>query len=170
MESIFITVGKNSLLPIQIKTCHKDGDYDLFIFDYEAPREPPEFFDAPAIELPDASGEFVVDGDTIEMPITGSPDMKTAIVRLRSNPSDAEKIFVDITFVTDAGYHSSTNKRLALRVDEAAQCGTGSEAGGLDKWPDGKFRNVRFSPWLRPTDKPDTYIVEIRCRIKSKDE
>jgi len=70
-----------------------------------------------------------------------------------------------VTFVTDEGYPSGTLDLLVLRLDEAKQCGVGAADGG---WPDGKYRNVRFSPWLKPTDKEDVFIVEIRCWIKTE--
>ncbi|MBN2272389.1 MAG: hypothetical protein JXN61_17385 [Sedimentisphaerales bacterium] len=171
MESIYITVGKNSLLPVQMKACHKDGDYDLIIFDYEAPREPAEFFEPPAAGTPNGRAEVAVDGEEVEIPIADAPGLKTAIVRLQSKPSensDKPSFYLDITFITDEGYRSGTLDGLRLKVDEATQCGTGSAEGGLDKWPDGQYRNVRFSPWLRPTDKENTYLVEIRCFLKAE--
>jgi hypothetical protein len=57
---------------------------------------------------------------------------------------------------------------LALWPNEADQCGTGAESGGLDDWPDAKYRNVRFSPLIRPARRENAYIVEIRCRIKAE--
>jgi len=171
MEGIYITVGKNSLLPVQIKACHKDGDYDLIIFDYEAPEEPAEFFEPLDVGLPNGRAEVAVDGEQVEIPIANAPGLKTAIVRLRSKPpdnSDKPSFYLDVTFITDEGYRSGMLDGLRLKVDEAAQCGTGSAEGGLDKWPDGQYRNVRFSPWLRPTDKDGTYIVEIRCFLKTE--
>jgi len=169
MEAIYITVGKNSLLPIQIKPVHKDGDYDLFIFDYEAPKEPPEFFEPPDVGQPNGRGEVAVDGEEVKIDITDAPGLKTAIVRLRTGGTDSnDEFYLDITFITDEGYRSGTNDALRLKVDEAAKCGTGSAEGGLDEWPDGKYRNVRFSPWLRPTDREDAYIVEIRCFLKTE--
>jgi hypothetical protein len=171
MEGIYITVGKNSLLPVQMKVCHKDGDYDLIIFDYEAPEEPAEFFDPPDPGRPNGKAEIAVDGEEVEIPITDAPGLKTAIVRLHSKPSEnSDKLYLDITFITDEGYRSGTLDGLRLKVDEAGQCGTGSAEGGLDKWPDGQYRNIRFSPWLRPTDKENTYAVEIRCRVKTQED
>jgi len=173
MEGIYITVGKNSLLPVQMKACHKDGDYDLIIFDYEAPEEPAEFFEPPDAGQPNGRAEVAVDGEQVEIPIANAPGLKTAIVRLHSKPSensDRPSFHLDAMFITDEGYRSAANERIGLKVDEATQCGTGAEAGGLDKWPDGKYRNIRFSPWLKPSGKDGAYIVEIRCRIKTQEE
>ncbi len=199
-QRAFITVGKNSLLPIQVKALHGDGDYDLIIYDYEEPRKPPEFFEPPAIAPPNGMGEVMLDGEEVVIDIENAPGLKHAIVRLYAKydgPADqfpldyirsdgdsqsfyrsiSEKmrktyekaggpIFrCDLTFVTDEGYPSGTHDLLVLRLDEARQCGVGAADGG---WPDGKYRNVRFSPWLKPTDTEDTYIVEIRCWIKTK--
>ena len=173
MKGIFITVGKNSLLPVQVKVCHKDSDYDLIIFDYEAAKEPVEFFGPPDVGQPNGRGEVAVDGEQVEIAIADAPGLKTAIVRLRSGPSDNKdnaSFYLDTTFITDEGYRSGTNERIGLKVDQAAQCGTGSAEGGLDKWPDGKYRNIRFSPWLRPAGKENTYIVEIRCRLETQED
>lgn len=173
MEGIYITVGKNSLLPVQMKVCHKDGDYDLIIFDYEASEEPAEFFEPLDVGQPNGRGEVAVDGQQVEIPITDAPGLKTAIVRLHSRPSDNSdkpSFYLDATFITDEGYRSGTLDGLRLKVDEATQCGTGSAEGGLDKWPDEQYRNIKFSPWLKPTDKANAYIVEIRCRLKTQEE
>ncbi len=74
----------------------------------------------------------------------------------------------NVTFVTDEGYPSRTLDFLVVRLNEARQCGVSAADGGFEDWPDGKYRNVRFSPWLRPTDKEDVFIVEIRCWIKTE--
>jgi len=173
IDGVYITVGRNSLLPVQVKVCQKDGDYDLIIFDYEAPKEPSEFFEPPDVGQPNGRGEVAVDGEEVEIAIADAPGLKTAIVRLRSRPSgdtDKASFYLDVTFITDEGYRSGTNEHMGMKVDEAGQCGTGSAEGGLDKWPDGKYRNIRFSPWLRPAGKENTYIVEIRCRVETQED
>jgi len=199
LESIFITVGKNSLLPVQAKVYHKDGDYDLLIFDYEAPEKPAEFFESPAAELPHGVGEVVLDGEEVLINVEGAPGLKQAIVRLHSKydgpsdqfPSDymhsshqepefyravgnkvrktykkeGGPIFrLDVSFMTDEGYRSNINDMIVLHLNEARQCGVGKD------WPDGKYRNIRFSPLLKPTDREDTYIVEMRCWFRTEDK
>lgn len=169
--SITITVGRNSLLPIQMKIHIQDAGYDLFIFDYEAPEKPPEFFEPPAIEAPNGTGQVVLDGEKVMIDIADAPGLKTAIVRLHSESVDnagRASYAMDVTFITEEGFRSNTNDVIRLKPDQASQCGVGGPGGGLDNWPDSKYRNVRFSPWLRPTDTEDTYIVEIRCRIETK--
>ncbi len=171
MEGIVITVGRNSLLPIQMKVCHKDGDYDLLIFDYEAPEKPAEFFELPMIGPANGAGEVMLDGEEVTIDITSAPDLKTAVVRLHSESVDAAgevSFSLDVTFITEEGFRSGTNTAIRLRADEACRCGVGHAEGGLNGWPDDKYRNIRFSPWLRPTDTEDTYIVEIRCRVGTK--
>ncbi len=194
IEGIFITVGKNSLLPIQMKIYHKDGDYDLVMFDYEAPEKPAEFFEPPTVEPPNVRSEVLLDGEEVFLDIEGTPGLKQAIVRLHGKydgpaeqlPSDYRRMLpmrfgktykrkggpifkLDVTFVTDEGYLSQTNDLIVLWLNEAQQCGVGSEQNGLDNWPDGKYRNVRFSPLLKSTDREDIYIVEIRCWIKTEE-
>ncbi len=173
VEGIFITVGKNSLLPVQIKVYHKDLDYDLIIFDYEAPQKPPEFFGPPAVASPNGSGEVLLDGEEVMIDIAGVPGLKTAIVCLHSKSFDdsSEPTFsLDVTFITEEGYRSGTNDIIRLKVGETMKCGTGSESGGLDNWPDGKYRNIKFSPLLKPTDGEDTYIVEILCWLRPEED
>ncbi len=169
--SITITVGRNSLLPIQMKIHIQDAGYDLFIFDYEAPEKPPEFFEPPSIEAPNGTGQVVLDGEKVMIDIADAPGLKTAIVRLHSESVDnagRASYAMDVTFITEEGFNSRTIELKRFKPDEAKQCGVSAMGGGFNDWPDGKYRNVRFSPWLRPTDTEDTYIVEIRCRIETK--
>lgn len=42
-----------------------------------------------------------------------------------------------------------------MGLNEAKHCGLGS-----DNWPDGKYRNIRFSPLLKPTDTEGDLIDE----------
>jgi hypothetical protein len=206
LEKISVTVGKNSLLPVQMKIFEKDSDdYDLVMFDYEAPEKPPEFFVPPTVGPANCGGEVVLDGQEVVLNIEGAPGLKQAIVRLYAKydgPADQfpldyissdrldpnfsravsegvrkkyEKkggpIFrLQVSFVTDEGYRSGTNDIIATRLNEAGQYGIGSSAGGLDGWPDGKYRNIKFSPSLKSTDKEDTYIVEMRCWLRPRDD
>ncbi|MFC1737505.1 hypothetical protein ACFL1G_00450 [Planctomycetota bacterium] len=170
LERVFITVGINSLLPIQIKIYHKDSDYDLIMFDYEAPQKPAEFFELPMVQSPNGRGEVLLDGEEVMIDIYDAPGLKTAIVHLHSKSfgDSREPTFsLDVTFITEEDYRSGTNV-IRLKAGETMRCGVGSENRGLDNWPDGKYRNVRFSPLLKSTDREDTYIVEITCWIKTK--
>jgi hypothetical protein len=206
LESIVIMVGKNSLLPVQMKIYEKDSDdYDLVMFDYEAAEKAPEFFEAPTVAAANGSGEVELDGERISIDIEGAPGLKQAIVRLHAKydgptdqfPSDyisSDRLAADfcramferlrkkyekkggpifrleVSFVTDEGYRSGTHDIIVLWLNESQQCGIGSESGGLDDWPDGKYRNIKFSPLLKPTDREDTFIVEIRCWLRPKND
>jgi hypothetical protein len=196
IESIFITVGKNSLLPVQMKIYQKDSDdYDLVMFDYEVVEKPAEFFEPPTVQSPNGRSEIVLDGREIMIDIEGAPGIKTAIVRLHGKydgpadklPSNYRRLLsvnfrktykkkggpifkLDVSFLTDEGYRSGNNDIIVAWLNQAQKCGVGSENGGLDNWPDGKYRNIRFSPLLKPTDKVDTYIVEIRCWLRPKED
>ena len=206
LENISVTVGKNSLLPIQMKVYEKDSDdYDLVMFDYEASEKPPEFFEPPMAASANGQSEVVLDGEEVVIDIEGAPGLKQAIVRLHAKydgpadqfPSDyirsdrlsqdfcravSERVRkkyekkggpifrLEVSFVTDEGYRSGTNDIIATRLNEAGQCGIGSSAGVLDGWPDGKYRNIKFSPLLKSTDREDTYIVEMRCWLRPKED
>ncbi len=205
IENVSITVGRNSLLPVQMKVNEKGGDYDLIIFDYEASELPQEFFEPPTVGTANCGGKVLLDGEEVVLDIERAPGLKQAIVRLHSKydgtsdhfPSDyiqsdrhepkfcravtkrvcknykkkGGPIFrLEVTFLTDEGFRSGTNDLITLWLNEGPQCGVGSEDGEFDNWPDGKFRNVRFSPLLKSTDNDNTYIVEIRCWIKSQED
>ncbi|MHC4573257.1 MAG: anti-sigma factor family protein [Planctomycetota bacterium] len=166
LECISVTVGKNSLLPVQIKMYEKESDdYDLVMFDYEASEKPAEFFEPPGIDAPHGRAEVLLDGEEVMIDIAGAPGIETAIVRLHSKSSDnsGEPTFsLDVAFIVDEGYRSNTNDFIRLRLNEAQQCGVGKDL------PDGKYRNVRFSPLLKPSDREDTYIVEMWCWLRTK--
>ena len=172
IEGVFITVGKNSLLPVQMKAYHKDRDYDLVIFDYEAPEKPAEFFEPPTADAPNGKGEVVLDGDDVMIDIESALGIKAAVVRLHSKSSGGGKptFSLDVTFITEESYKSRTNDIIRLQLNEAKQCGVGARGGSLEGWPDGKYRNIRFSPLLKPTDRENTYIVEINCWLRAKDD
>jgi len=170
MDAISITVGRISLLPVQMKIALKNGDYDLLILDYDAPEKPAGFFEPPAMTPANGQGALLLDGSEVMIDITGAPDLKTALVRLHGKSVDdsgAVSFSLNITFITEDGYRSNTMDIEDFKPDEAKMCGTGG-LGGFEGWPDGKYRNLRFSPWLKPTDTEDRYIVEIRCRVFGK--
>jgi len=194
IKKIVITVGYNSLLPIQMKIYEKESDdYDLVMFDYEADRKPASFFESLLVDAPNGQGKIVLDGEEAVINIEGALGLKQAIVRLhgkydgpvaqlplnyrRMLPVSFRKTYerkggpifkLDITFVTEEGYRSGKNDIIVLWLNETQKCGVGSRAGSLENWPDGKYRNIKFSPLLKSTDKQDTYIIEIMCWLKPK--
>ena len=203
LKGTSVTVGRNSLLPIQIKTYYNafyGKGYELVIFDYEEAQKPAEFFEPPtASEAPHGKSRIVLDGEEVTMEINGAPGIKEAVVRLYDKydgpsdrfPSDyirsdrhgsefcrgvSEKarekyeekggpIFrLQVSFVTDEGYESTTNDIITVWLNEGTKCGLGA-----DNWPDGKYRNIVFTPVLRPTDKEKIFTVEISCWLRTKE-
>ena len=190
LEKVSVTVGKNSLLPVQIKIYYKwpDGEggfreqgYWLIIFDYEASEKPPEFFESPInSEPPHGKGEIVLDGDEVMIDIADAPGIKTAIVRLhdqydgpddrlplsyrKKHENSSESAFwLDVTFITSEGLRSITSANITTGLNEGGKCGLGG-----DNWADGKYRNIRFTPVIRSTGRKNVYIVEISCWLRSK--
>jgi len=171
IESIFITVGKNSLLPIQFKTHHKydfetgegiddiEDGYTLVIFDYEAPEKPPEFFEPPTIsDPPHGIGEIVLNDKEAMIDVSGARDMKTALIRLYSEPSQNNQepaILADVAFILEDGVRSITAERIDLKLNQATRIGMGDVAN----WPDKKYRNISSTLVLRPTEKNG----QVRC-------
>jgi len=192
LANVTITVGKSSLLPVQMKIYQEGSDYDLVLFDYEALQKPKEFFEPPASGTSNGSTEIVLDGPEVVMDLVGAEGIKQAIVRLHGKfdgtvdqiPEDSRydsKFFpknykrkggpvfkLDATFITDEGYLSQTNEFLILWLGETPQGGVGSAAGGLDNWPDGKYRNIKFYPTLKATDREDVFLLEMRCFLLPK--
>ena len=182
--SISITVGRNSLLPVQLKTYYKydsetgegiddikDG-YTLLIFDYEAPEKPLEFFEPPTIsEPPHGTGEIVLNGNEAMIDVSSARDMKTAIMRLHSEPSENNQepaILADVAFVLKDGVRSITLERVPLKLNQARRI----SMGDVDNWPDKKYRNVSATLVLRPTEKDDVYLIAVSCwldTIRAKD-
>ncbi len=186
IEKISITVGRNSLMPIQIKTYYKVEKWycvsDLLLFDYEEPEKPVEFFEFPTeTKPPHGVGQVVLGGDAVEIELHNTPGIKKAIVRLNSKfDGPAEDIsvairdrykimgvpiyFMEITFVIDEGYRSITSKKCPLWLDHGVKA-----ALGKDNWPDGKYRNIRYTPVLRATDKNNEFILELSCWLRTKE-
>jgi hypothetical protein len=186
IDSMSVTVGKNSLLPVQIKTYHKksectEKDYELVVFDYEEPEKPTKFFEPPTPSAqPHGRGEVMLDGKEVEININGSPGIKKAVARLYNKydgPSEAipmplrdryeiegGPVFsLDVAFITEEGFRSITNNKILVWLNQGTKCGVGA-----DNWPDGKYRNIRFTPVLKATDRKDVYIVEISCWLRTK--
>ena len=146
----------------------KGTDYDLIMFDYEAPGKPPEFFEPPAyIEAPHGVGKVVLDGEEVVIDIHDAPGIETAVVRLHSKSSDnsGEPTFsLDVVFIIEEGYRSRSNFLILLQLNEFEP-----RRVNADDWPQ-KYRDVTFLPLLKPTDREDTYIVEINCWLRTKED
>jgi len=175
INSISITVGRNSLLPIQIKTYHKynyetgEGIDDIkdgctmLIFDYDASKESAEFFEPPDIsEPPHGTGEIVLNGEEAMIDVSSSRDIKTMVMRLYSETSQNNqqpKILADVSFILKDGVRSITCPGISLWVNHARRIGMGD----VDNWPDKKYRNISATLVLKPTDKENTYTIEVNC-------
>ena len=185
LKGTSVTVGRNSLLPIQIKTYYDafyGKGYELVIFDYEEAQKSAEFFEPPTTsEAPHGKSLIVLDGEEVTIEIKGAPGIKEAIVRLYDKyegPSDGLPAYwreryaaaggpvykLDVTFITEEGYKSKTNDKIILWLNEGMKCGVGDY-----NWPDGKYRNIVFTPVLRPTDNEKDFTVEISCWLRTKE-
>ncbi len=185
IKKISVTVGRNSLIPIQIKTYYKVESWysvnDLLLFDYEEPKKPVEFFELPTeTKPPHGIGQVVLGGDAVEIELHNAPGIKKAIVRLHTKfDGPVEDIlipyrerykivggpvyFMEITFLIDEGYRSITAKNCPLWLNQGVKA-----ALGADNWPDGKYRNIRYTPVLRTTDREDVFILELSCWLRTR--
>jgi len=204
LKGTSVTVGRNSLLPVQIKTYYDafyGKGYELVIFDYEEAQKPMEFFKPPTVsEAPHGKNRIVLDGEVVRMEIKDSPGIKEAIVHLHDKYDGPSKQFpldyirsdrhgpefcrgvservreqyeekggpvfrLKVSFVTNEGYESATNDLITVWLNEGTRCGVGDY-----NWPDGKYRNIVFTPVLKPTDKEDTFIIEISCWLRTGED
>ena len=186
IDKISVTVGRNSLIPLQIKTYYKTELWysisDLLIFDYEEPQKEAEFFEPPIdIKTPHGIGSVILGGEEVEIDLNDAPGIKKAIVKLHTKfDGPAEDLlipyrdryeligqpmyFMEITFILDNGYVSNTAKDCPLWLDQ----GVKAALGKAEVWPDKIDRNIRFTPVLRATDKQDEFILELSCWLRTK--
>ena len=166
VESVSITVGRNSLLPVQMKIYRKDqlDAYDLYIFDYEASEKPTEFFDVQSIgKLPTGKVEAVLDGEEVIINIPDSPGIKAVAIRLYSKYFEnmGELKVLDAAVITAEGFRRGIGRQMPWQLDKKSKFSIGDSK----YWPDKKFRHVTVQFMLRPTDKKDTYLVEASCYL-----
>ena len=186
IEKISVTVGRNSLIPIQIKTYFKAEQWysisHLFLFDYEEPQKPTDFFEPPTeTKPPHGIGLVVLGGEEVEIDLPGAPGIEKAIVRLHTKfDGPAEDLlipyrqrykiegvpmyFMEITFIIDEGYRSNTMENCPLWIDRGVKAALGKK----EIWPDKKDRNIRFTPVLRATDKEDEFLLELSSWVRIK--
>ena len=115
----------------------------------------------------------------MEIEVKGAPGIDKAIVQLKTkfegNIDDllipyrgrhaignADLYFAAISFVTDEGYQSITAEHTPLWINQGAKCALGKKGN----WPDELYRNIRYTPVLRPTDKPDEFGLEMSCWMR----
>ncbi len=169
VESVSITVGRNSLLPVQMKIYRKDQSdaYDLYIFDYEASEKPTEFFDVQSIsKLSTGKAEAVLSGEEVIIDIPDSPGIKAVAVRIYSKYFEkmGHLNVLDTAVITTEGFRRVTHRQIPWQLDKKIKFSMGSK-----DWPDKKFRPVTQQFILRATDKKDTYLVEASCYLVAGD-
>jgi hypothetical protein len=187
IDKISVTVGRNSLLPMQIKTHYKTKVWycisDLLIFDYEEPEKRLNFFEMPTeIKPPHGTGQVTLGGNAIEIALNDAPGIKKALIRLHTKfDGPAEELlipyrgrytlvggpvyFMEINFILDNGMQSITAKKCPLWLNQGVKAALGNDKN----WPDGKYRNIRYTPVLRPTDEEGKFILELSCWLRTKD-
>jgi len=179
IDKISVTVGRNSLMPIQIKTYYKYEKWSmnhLLVFDYEAPQKPEAFFALPTVaRSPHGVGRIVLEGEEVAVELQNTPGIKKAIVRLRAaSKGPAEKLlaryyeenepvggpiaFMEITFVTAEGDRSKTTE-CPLGLGQ----GLKGILGMAQARSDNEHRYIVFTSLLRATDQDNVFKLELSC-------
>ena len=173
VQSVSITVGINSLLPVQMKILRKDQEntYDLYIFDYEELEKPAEFFDTESVDKPpQGQAEIVLDGEEVIIDISDSPGIKAVVVRLYPKYFEnmAElKMMLDLVVITTEGFRHGICKQMPWRLNKENRFSVGDST----HWPDKKYRHVTAKIVLRSTEKENVYLAEVSCwldRVEDK--
>jgi hypothetical protein len=164
VESISVTVGINSLLPVQMKIRRKDQEnaYDLYIFDYEEREKPAEFFETKSVSKPpQGKAEIVLDSEEVIIDISDSPGIEAVAVRLYNNYFEnmGELNVLDLAVITTDGIRGQICRQMPLELNKPSQF----SFGGSKHWPDKKFRHVMAKIVLRPTEKENVYLAEVSC-------
>ena len=171
VERISVTVGRYSLLPVQMKMTLKQntgiddidafqGGYALMIFDYDSPVKPAEFFEPPTTsEPPHGSSEIAVGEGEREIEIFDSPGIEKAIVSLYGDDSQEDHVFADVAFIVEGGIRSITIRKIRLEVNDPCKIGVGD----VENWPDKRYRNISGTLILRTADEDNKYIIEVSC-------
>lgn len=173
VQSVSITVGINSLLPIQMKVLRKDQEntYDLYIFDYEELEKPAEFFDTKSVgKPPQGQAEIVLDGEEVIIDISDSPGIKAVVVRLYPKYFEnmgESKMVLDLVVITTEGFRHGICKQMPWRLNKENRFSVGDST----HWPDKKYRHVTAKIVLRSTEKENVYFAEVSCwldRVEDK--
>ena len=72
---------------------------------------------------------------------------------------------LEVSFITDEGYPSGTHDFIVTRLNETGGGGVGS---AHDEWPDGKYRNIRYTPVLSATDSKNVFNLELSCWLRTR--
>jgi len=178
IDKITVTVGRNSLMPVQIKTYLKKKKWSmnhLLVFDYEAPEKPEAFFTLPTIaKSPHGVGRVVLGGEEVAIELKNAPGVKKAIVRLHAESKGPAKnwlakypqkyqsvgepaAFAEITFVTDENDRSYT-ANCPLWLGQGVKGALGIEKTGSDN----QYRYIVYTSVLKATDKENVFNLELR--------
>ena len=163
IEEVSVTVGRNSLLPVQLKVYRKDekDSYDLYILDYEAAEKPADFFGAEAQERPaQGQADIKLGGDEVVIDIAGSPGVQALAIRLYEKEfEDIGKLQVlDAAVITTEGFKRSFLRSIPWKANEIVKIGVGD-----DDWPDKKNRHINVRALIKPTNEKDVYQMEVDC-------
>jgi len=184
IDKITVTVGRNSLMPVQIKTYFRKGKWStnhLLVFDYEAPQKPEAFFALPTVaKSPHGVGRIALGGEEVAVELQNTPGIEKAIVRLRmASKGSAEKLiakyyednepvgdpitFMEITFVTVEGDRSKT-------IECPLGLGQGLKGilGMAQARSDNEHRYIVFTSLLRATGQDNVFKLELSCWLKTK--
>jgi len=164
VESVSVTVGINSLLPVQMKIRRKDQEnaYDLYIFDYEEREKPAEFFETKSVSKPpQGKAEIVLDGEEVIIDISDSPGIDAVAAHLYNKYFEniGELNVLDLAVITTEGFRRGICQQMLLELNKENRFGVGNSK----HWPDRKYRHVTAKIVLRPTEKKNVYIAEVSC-------
>jgi|GEM_PF-1858708 len=164
VEGISVTVGMNSLLPVQMKIRRKDQEdaYDLYIFDYEEPEKPAAFFEPRSVtKPPQGRAELVIDSEETMIAISDSPGIEAVAIRLYHKYFEnvGELNVLDAAVITSEGFRRGILQQVPCELNKESQFSTGTS----EHWPDKKFRHIEVKFVIRPTEKENVYLVEVSC-------
>ena len=168
IREVSVTVGRNSLLPMQMKVHRKDQEdaYDLYILDYEAAEKPAVFFDAEAQERPlQGQADIMLGGEEVVIDIAGSPGVESLVIRLYEKEYESIgklKVF-DAAIIITEGFRRSFFQSMPWKPNELVK----GSVGDSEYWPDKKHRNINLRLLIKPGHKKDVYHVEADCWLGS---
>jgi hypothetical protein len=184
IDKTSVTVGRQSLMPIQIKTYIKKENWSmnhLLVFDYEAPPKPEAFFTVSA-QAVSAHGKdrIVLGADPVTISLQNALGIKEAIVRLhtetagvaqekvmkyweKDHPHGAPVVFLDVTFITDDCGRTYTETS-PLWLEEGF-----SGIAKLSKSESNhQYHFIVYTSVIKPTQESNVYSLELSCWLKTK--
>ncbi len=179
-----ITVGRQSLMPVQIKTYNQKKNWSmnhLLVFDYEAPEKPETFFAMPTqAKSPHGIGQVVLGGEEVTIELQNTPGVEKAIVRLHTEDMGATRkklakygwkdqshgesaAFLEVTFITEE--NGRTYPEISpLWLDR----GFKGIAKLSESEPDNQYRFIIYTSVLKATSESNVFSLELSCWLKTK--